>query len=167
MFLFQLLCCWYIWSSAFFIYTHLGISAVLCVILQPSIIHLSTSTCSKSVAWLIHVSWLFVIHVLKSPDGTFQSLLGFNDEQYYILTLMMCWTHLRSISHNMDSIDDKCSSNFLEKLAYCLYLPTLFFGPLILYHEFQESVCIICYIIMKNTLKNFITDNKYVLSFTD
>ncbi|EZA56379.1 Protein-cysteine N-palmitoyltransferase Rasp [Ooceraea biroi] len=54
----------------------------------------------------------------------------------------MCWIHLRSISLNMDSIDDKfsASNNFLQKLAYCLYLPTLFLGPLILYREFQESI---------------------------
>lgn len=54
----------------------------------------------------------------------------------------MCWIHLRSISHNIDTIDDHFSTTngFVQKLAYCLYLPTLFFGPLILYHEFLDSI---------------------------
>lgn len=101
--------------------------------------------CSKNTAWCIHVFFLFIIHVLKTPDGAFQSWLGFNDEQHFILTLTMCWIHLRSISHNMDNIDKQLSgiNRFIQRLAYCLYLPTLFLGPLILYHEFVESVCII------------------------
>lgn len=56
----------------------------------------------------------------------------------------MCWIHLRSISHNIDSNEkyhSLSSHGFIQKLAYCLYLPTLFLGPLTLYHEFMDSVC--------------------------
>jgi len=116
---------------------------MLCALLQPSFLHMVTCICSKNIAWTIHILFLFIIHILKIPNGIFQSLLGITDERHYILTLVMCWIHLRSISHNMDSIDDQFSNsnNFIRKLAYCLYLPTLFLGPLILYHEFVESVC--------------------------
>lgn len=143
--IFQILCYWYILSSTTFLYYYIGLLGALCALLQPSLLHIITYKYSKNVAWLIHVSFLFVIHILKIPNGIFQSWLGFDDEQHYILTLTMCWIHLRSISHNMDSIDDKLpnSNNFIQKLAYCLYLPTLFSGPLILYHEFVESVCIV------------------------
>ncbi|KAL6437124.1 hypothetical protein ACFW04_005012 [Cataglyphis niger] len=138
----MILCCWYILSSTAFLYYYIGLLGALCALLQPSLLHIITYKCSKDIAWLIHVSFLFVIHILKIPNGTFQNWLGFDDEQHYILTLTMCWIHLRSISYNMDSIDDKFlnSNNFIQKLAYCLYLPTLFSGPLILYHEFVESI---------------------------
>lgn len=137
-----ILCCWYILSSTAFLYYYIGLLGALCAVLQPSLLYIITYTCSKTIAWLIHVSFLFVIHVLKIPDGTFQNWLGFDDEQHYILTLTMCWIHLRSISHNMDSINDQSlnSNSFVKKLAYCLYLPTLFLGPLILYHEFMDSI---------------------------
>jgi len=140
----------------------------LCVMLQPILIHILTYKCTKSIAWFIHVLYLFIIHILKIPDGIFQSWLEFNDEQHYILTLTMCWIHLRSISHNIDTIDDKLSTsnNFIKKLAYCLYLPTLFLGPLILYHEFHKSVCIriICHNIYRISKFNFII-NEYIPSF--
>ena len=146
--IFQTLCCWYILSSIVFLYYYLGILGMLCTILQPTFLHIMTCICSKNAAWTIHVLYMFVIHILKIPNGPFQSWLGITDEKHYILTLVMCWIHLRSISHNMDSIDDQFSSsnNFIQKLAYCLYLPTLFLGPLILYHEFVESVCLNIYI---------------------
>lgn len=96
------------------------------------------------------------------PDGTFQAWLRLDDERHYILTLTMCWTHLRSISHNMDSPDKRLYDidSFIQRLAYCLYLPTLFLGPLILYPEFLESVCIETVIscVNINDLMKFVAD---------
>lgn len=153
MIIFQILCSWYILSSSVFLFYYLGISSVLCIV-QPGILHILTCICSKNVAWSIHVTFLFVIHILKIPDGMFQRLLELNDEQHYILTLIMCWIHLRSISHNMDTIDQSITTNnFIQKLAYCLYLPTLFFGPLILYHEFVDSVGTLCILYAKKFYK--------------
>ncbi|XP_071579106.1 protein-cysteine N-palmitoyltransferase HHAT isoform X4 [Temnothorax nylanderi] len=156
----MILCYWYILSSIIFLYHYLGTLSMLCAVLQPSFLHILTHICSKNTAWIIHILYLFVIHILKIPNGTFQSWLGITDEKHYILTLLMCWIHLRSISHNMDSIDDQFSNsnNFIQKLAYCLYLPTLFLGPLILYHEFVESVCMSNYIIYHKESRNSIID---------
>ncbi|XP_032672275.1 protein-cysteine N-palmitoyltransferase Rasp isoform X1 [Odontomachus brunneus] len=138
----MILYCWYILASAMFLYYYLGILGFLCILLQPVFLHILTCMCTKNIAWCIHVFCLFIIHVLKTPDGTFQSWLRFSDEEHFILTLTMCWIHLRIISHNMDNIDEQLSgiNKFIQRLAYCLYLPTLFLGPLILYHEFVESV---------------------------
>ncbi|KYN22798.1 Protein-cysteine N-palmitoyltransferase Rasp [Trachymyrmex cornetzi] len=138
----QTLCYWYILSSTVFLYYYLGMLGMLCTILQPTFLHIMTCICSRNAVWTIHILYMFVIHILKIPNGPFQSWLGITDEKHYILTLVMCWIHLRSISHNMDNIDDQFSSsnNFVQKLAYCLYLPTLFLGPLILYHEFVGSI---------------------------
>ncbi|KAL0110442.1 hypothetical protein PUN28_013809 [Cardiocondyla obscurior] len=137
-----ILCCWYILSSIIFLYCYLGPLGILCTLLQPSLFYILTCMCSKNKAWIIHISYLFVMYILKIPNGIFQSWLGITDKEHYILTLILCWIHLRSISHNMDSHNDQFSesNNFIQKLAYCLYLPTLFFGPLILYHEFIASI---------------------------
>ncbi|XP_011688364.1 PREDICTED: protein-cysteine N-palmitoyltransferase Rasp isoform X4 [Wasmannia auropunctata] len=104
----MILCYWYILSSIIFLYYYLGTLAMFCAILQPSFLHIMTCICSKNAAWIIHILYLFIIHILKIPNGTFQSWLEITDEKHYILTLIMCWIHLRS--------------------------------PLILYHEFVESI---------------------------
>ena len=102
---------------------------------------------------MINVVFLFLIHFLKIPNGIFQNTFKLNDEEHYILTHIICWVQLRSISYSIDNtkshLENNCDNmsffvqNVLYKLAYCLYLPTLSLGPLILYHEFIDSVCII------------------------
>ncbi|XP_043257787.1 protein-cysteine N-palmitoyltransferase HHAT [Colletes gigas] len=145
-----LLCYWYIFTSISFLYFYIGSIGVLCVLMQLSILYILTYKRNKSIIWSINILFLFFIHFLKIPDGTFQSILKFNDEEHYILIVIMCWILLRSISYSIDNIqicsennsDDNShlSRNFLWGLAYCLYLPTLCLGPLILYHEFINSM---------------------------
>ncbi|XP_026667582.1 protein-cysteine N-palmitoyltransferase Rasp isoform X2 [Ceratina calcarata] len=123
---------------------------MLCILLQPCMLYILTYKRKRSSIWLVHVLCLFVIHFLKIPDGTFQNMFQFNDEEHYILMVTMCWIQLRSISCSLDNTkiylentpDDTYPflRNLLYKLAYCLYLPTLSLGPLVLYHEFIASV---------------------------
>ncbi|CAL7943269.1 unnamed protein product [Xylocopa violacea] len=144
----MLICCWYIFMAITFLYFCVGTLGMLCVVMQPSILFILTYKRNRSTVWSINILFLFIIHFLKIPDGTFQNMLELNDEEHYILTLVMCWVQLRSISYSIDNEksylkDDDMFSfirNFLCKLAYCLYLPTLSLGPLILYHEFADSV---------------------------
>lgn len=147
---FMLLCCWYIFISMLFLYFYIGILGMLCALMQPSILYILTYKRSTYTIWIINILFLFIIHFLKIPNGFFQNIFKFNDEEHYILTLIMCWIQLRSISYCIDNIKSHLENNynnmlffvqnFLYKLAYCLYLPTLSLGPLILYHEFINSV---------------------------
>ncbi|XP_012148819.2 protein-cysteine N-palmitoyltransferase Rasp isoform X1 [Megachile rotundata] len=144
------LCTWYIFMSISFLYYLIGALGTLCIVIQLSMLYILTYRQSRLIIWLINTLFLFLIHFLKIPDGTFQSTFKFNDEEHYILTLVMCWIQLRSISYSIDNIEQHLDSdcdikfyffnNFLCKLAYCLYLPTLSLGPLILYHEFMNSL---------------------------
>lgn len=128
---------------------------MLCALVHPSILYILTYKRGKSTIWMINILFLFIIHFLKIPDGSFQNIFKLNDEEHYILTHILCWVQLRSISYSMDNIkshlENKCDyilffvQNLLYKLAYCLYLPTLSLGPLVLYQEFINSVCIIFY----------------------
>ena len=144
-----LLCCWYIFMSLSFLYFHIGTTSMLCALVQPTVLYILTYKRNKSTVWVINTLFLFVIHFLKIPDGTFQNILRLGDEEHYILTLTMCWIQLRSISCSIDNteIHSEYKSgvfyflrNLLWKLAYCLYLPTLCLGPLILYNEFMDSI---------------------------
>ncbi|KAG7199248.1 hypothetical protein KM043_018115 [Ampulex compressa] len=143
----MLLCYWYIFASLAFLYYSVGTIGMLCALAQPSLLYLLTFRRSRITTWLVHVLFLFVIHFLKVPDGFFQTILGLGDVAHFIVTITMCWIQLRSISYNMDMIDgygiNRKSSfliNFIHMLTYCLYLPTLCLGPLILYNEFIDSI---------------------------
>ncbi|XP_076247087.1 protein-cysteine N-palmitoyltransferase Rasp [Calliopsis andreniformis] len=145
----MLLCCWYIFISASFLYFCIGILGMLCALLLPSVLYILTYKHNRLTIWIINTLFLFIIHFLKIPDSTFQSLLELSDEEHYLLTVTMCWIQLRSISCNIDMIEIHSEHNynafyflrnFLHTLAYCLYLPTLCLGPLILYHEFMDSI---------------------------
>ncbi|XP_050600802.1 protein-cysteine N-palmitoyltransferase HHAT isoform X1 [Bombus affinis] len=146
----MLLCCWYILISLLFLYYCIGTFGMLCALVHPSILYILTYKRGKSTIWMINILFLFIIHFLKIPDGSFQNIFKLNDEEHYILTHILCWVQLRSISYSMDNIkshlENKCDyilffvQNLLYKLAYCLYLPTLSLGPLVLYQEFINSV---------------------------
>nr|XP_034190018.1 protein-cysteine N-palmitoyltransferase Rasp isoform X1 [Osmia lignaria] len=145
-----LLCSWYTFMSISFLHFLIGTLGTLCIFIQLSVLYILTYKQSRLIIWLINMIFLFLIHFLKIPDGTFQSTFKFNDEEHYLLTLIMCWIQLRSISYSIDNMNKHLKSdcdemlyffnNFLYKLAYCLYLPTLSLGPLILYHEFMDSI---------------------------
>ncbi|XP_076661827.1 protein-cysteine N-palmitoyltransferase Rasp isoform X2 [Halictus rubicundus] len=146
----MLLCYWYIFMSVSFLYFSIGILGALCALIQPGILYILTYKRKSHIIWLIHTLFLFLIHFLKIPDGIFQSMLQLSDEEHYLLTLTMCWIQLRSISCSIDNkqmcVDNDYNNtshfirNFLWALAYSLYLPTLHLGPLILYHEFIDSI---------------------------
>ncbi|KAK2587477.1 hypothetical protein KPH14_003181 [Odynerus spinipes] len=140
-------CCWYILISTSFLYYYLGTLGVLCILIQSSLLHLLSYINNKKIIWLVHILFLFVIHIFKIPDGMFYQWLQYNDNKHYLLTLAMCWIQLRCISQNMDNLEIYHGThricflyNYLQMLAYCLYLPTLFLGPLILYHEFVKAL---------------------------
>lgn len=95
----------------------------------------------------MHSGTLALIYWVKVSEAIFVEWLGLGDRDYFLLTSAICWIQLRSISYSVDNIKSQEhleSSDFLENLmlnvAYSLYLPTLFFGPVILYQEFVDGV---------------------------
>lgn len=136
---------------------------VLLALIQPCVDRLLIAFRSKIFAWLIHLVILTLIYYEKTYGFIFENLLGIEEEKYYMLTIALCWIQLRSISCCLDciNVDEKEGEEdgvvvaknlsgftkcFLKTTAYCLYLPTLFLGPVILYKDFLEGVRIIFYI---------------------
>ncbi|XP_015593688.1 protein-cysteine N-palmitoyltransferase HHAT [Cephus cinctus] len=143
----MVLCCWYIAVSLIFLWQYVGILGTLCILILPCISCLLTALRSKVVSWIVHLSCLAVIYLTKTSESIGQAWLSLDEEKYYMLIIAICWIQLRSISYSIDSIVEYKHKNilsFLKELvqnaAYCLYLPTLFLGPLILYGEFMQGV---------------------------
>lgn len=143
----KFLCSWYILVSFIFLWYYYGLLSTFCTLLLPCISCLLTSLKSKSISWIFHLSTLAVIYYAKTSEVLFKDWLKLNDENYFMLTTAICWIQLRSLSYSMDSIQTYCQKdtyNFfgdlIQNVAYCLYLPTLFLGPVILYEQFTNSV---------------------------
>lgn len=142
-----ILCSWYITISVIFLWDYFGLLSTLCTLLLPCISCLLTSLRSKVISWVVHTATLALIYYAKISDVIFREWLMLEDEQYFMLTAAICWIQLRSISYSIDSIESYKHINvwgfiqdLLQNLAYCLYLPTLFLGPVILYQQFIDGV---------------------------
>ena len=122
---------------------------ILLILVQPCIARLLISLGSKLFSWIVHLTILSIIYWEKTYGFVFESWLGLEEEVYYMFTIALCWIQLRSISCSIDCIlEDKepktlagFAKSFVKTTAYCLYLPTLFLGPIILYKDFLQGVC--------------------------
>lgn len=117
------------------------------MLIQPCVACLLVSLRSKRISCVIHLLSLGVIQLTKTLHVVTQDWLNLEDEKYLIFIIGICWMQLRSISCSIDRIDSYKHTtlagffvDLLHSAAYCLYLPTLFLGPLILYSEFIDGV---------------------------
>lgn len=139
---------WYIVSSIIFLWHYVGFMGVLLALIQPCVDRLLISFGSKILAWIVHLAIISIIYYEKTYGFVFENWLGIEEEKYYMLTIALCWIQLRSISSCLDCIthDEEPKTlagfvrSFLKTTAYCLYLPTLFLGPVILYKDFLDGI---------------------------
>ena len=117
------------------------------MLIQPCIACLLVSFRSKTISYIVHLLLLGVIHLTSSLHVATQEWLGLDDKKYSLFVVSICWMQMRSISCTIDRIDSYEHTDlkgffkdFIQSAAYCLYLPTLFLGPLILYSEFIDGV---------------------------
>ncbi|KAL7298501.1 hypothetical protein TKK_0008281 [Trichogramma kaykai] len=143
----KLICGWYMAVSLTYLWTNFGLLSTLCTLLLPCLSCLLASVRSKSLSWCAHCCTLGLIYWAKISDVVFREWLGLDDEAYFLLTAAICWIQLRSISYGLDSIDgfvyedvDGFVLDLMKNVAYCLYLPTLFLGPIILYEQFVRGI---------------------------
>lgn len=164
---------WYcLVSFGFIIYTF-GIVALLILIIQP-VIHLFVlKICERTESiWLCTSLFLIVTNILKSTYASLQdpiSFINLTDEELYMVLITILWTQLRCISYSLDIIllnksnrlgekkenHQKILPGLLDLMSYTFYLPLLFFGPLILYENFNKSMCSVHQTSFTKRLKNF------------
>ena len=136
---------WFIVVALSFLFLYFGILGILCILIQPCISCLLLAINSKIITWLTNLIILTAINFAKHSETIYQFFVHLENEEYFMLTIVICWTQLRSISFVMDNCGSKLyfKSFFvllLHNTAYNLYLPNLFLGPVILYDEFFKGV---------------------------
>ncbi|XP_043275645.1 protein-cysteine N-palmitoyltransferase Rasp [Venturia canescens] len=138
---------WNLGISLVFLWRYLGVLGMLCMLIQPCIACLLVSIKSKKISCIVHLLSLGGLQMAKTMHVVMQNWLGLGDVKYQMFIIGICWMQLRCISCSIDRIDSYKHENLssfmqdlLHSLAYCLYLPTLFLGPLILYGEFIDGI---------------------------
>ncbi|XP_063983385.1 protein-cysteine N-palmitoyltransferase Rasp [Diachasmimorpha longicaudata] len=142
-----IICCWYIAISVAFLCYYAGGVAMIFLLTQPCIACLLTSFRSKRIAYVIHFATLGVIQLSPTLEIVIQDWLMLQEDVYQMIVIAVCWMQLRTISCSIDNITDYKHrnivgflKNFIQSTAYCLYLPTLFLGPFVLYSDFIRGI---------------------------
>ncbi|XP_050421606.1 protein-cysteine N-palmitoyltransferase HHAT [Adelges cooleyi] len=93
----------------------------------------------KLIIWITSV---FLLGVWSYYDFLFEYLdTNTNEENSYLLLLTLYWHQLRCISFALSSLerDSREWKNYIHFLAYSFYLPSFFFGPIIIYEKIIDT----------------------------
>ncbi|XP_014297998.1 protein-cysteine N-palmitoyltransferase Rasp [Microplitis demolitor] len=140
-------CCWYILVSLGFLWTYIGTSGTIFMMIQPCIVCLLISIRNLPLIYFVELGLLYVYQYDPLMNLVWNNWLQVDNEWEYILTVTIFWVQLRSISCAVDNITGYRHRNlggffrnFIETTAYCLYLPTLCTGPFFLYSDFRKGI---------------------------
>lgn len=157
------MCCWYLCISVIFLLFYVGIFGTICLFIQPCVSSSITIFRKKYIPWIVHMSFLVIIYAMKNNEITMKEVMHLDETRYYMLTIAICYIQIRSISYSHESplirefvSFEQFFTDLLQNAAYCLYLPTLFLGPIILYDEFLDGVRKCCLFLLV-IIFNFIT----------
>ncbi|XP_067009005.1 protein-cysteine N-palmitoyltransferase Rasp [Anabrus simplex] len=132
----SLLSLWYFLFSVIFMSFTLGPAVTILMVFQPCIIYASALMASRSLIWIVSLVSLVIFC---------NSEIGLNwvtdmDKVRYLVLISMAWNNLRTVSFCLDNLSVNRRGSLLCLLGYCFYLPTLFFGPVILYDKYENGL---------------------------
>nr|SVE74200.1 EOG090X06SF [Daphnia barbata] len=117
----------------------LGLHLTAIIFIQPVLFLLTLKLFSLSCVWLLCISTTFALHsslFTAAKAGLFEE----DSVQEYLFSVVLAWTHARSISYLVDTLSDPGQKKLTNFYHYCFYLPLLPSGPLMLYRDFKLSV---------------------------
>lgn len=127
---------WQILFTVVYMLCILGKICTVILLLQPVLFYFARYLSKKRVCiWLCSIVSLTAINVYKKNEEI-QSYCSLNEFELYTVSVSLCWMNL------------KCTSFYLEQslvvdgvafFSYCLYPPTMFTGPFILYEDIVHT----------------------------
>lgn len=93
---------------------------------------------NSMLIWILAAVWLGIINLLKlhQYEEDWQNNFRITEKQFDEVIVILSWNLLKCVSFSIDKIkSEEKSVNFEIKnfVGYCLYFPTLFFGPFMIY----------------------------------
>ncbi|CAH1164100.1 unnamed protein product [Phaedon cochleariae] len=129
---------WQICFISFYILFYYGFFTLIIILIQPLIFLTLISPQSKTThIWLVSCTTIVGLLILKAMGVEYiWDLLKLGECETNILIVTLFWLNLKCTSFNLEK--QPSSSHALDLLSYCLYPPTFFSGPFILYEDFKE-----------------------------
>nr|SVE92407.1 EOG090X06SF [Megafenestra aurita] len=126
--------------SFLWVWSMLGPYLTIFVFIQPVIFHWILKLFSLAIVWLTCLIFTLALHAFHLTD-TIGNLFEEDSHQEYFFSVLLAWTHARSISFLVDTRSTEDSKNMWPNCYYyCFYLPLLPSGPLMLYRDFRLSI---------------------------
>lgn len=132
---FQVQCLWHILFALIYFQCNLGWICSIMLIAQP-VLFFSSRYFSKETecTWLCCIVSLVAITVYKKNEEVL-SFLNLSNNELYVLSVSLCWMTLKCTSYYLER---PLSNSAIDFFSYCLYPPTVFTGPFILYEDFKN-----------------------------
>lgn len=138
--LLKLIPIWQIFIPLLFIYIKCGLPIALIITIQPMLFEIFSKFKMKTLIWICAGVNYCLTNYLE-PYITEE--LSNNEISSDIIVPGIFWIKLRCLSFYLDKMENfneiEDSTNFLQVLSYCLYLPMLIIGPFISYQDFEKS----------------------------
>ncbi|XP_071447312.1 protein-cysteine N-palmitoyltransferase HHAT [Hetaerina americana] len=118
-----------------------GLPVLLIMMAQPVVFYIILQMRCKSLIWLSCILLLTVLNM--HPVTMLKDIHQLPENSQYLISVTLSWIHIRCISYCLERFTvDKFNNarwkvEFVHLLAYVFYLPLFFFGPVMLYKDFQ------------------------------
>lgn len=140
-FYFQLLPLWHVITGSIFVTNQISpfILPILCT--PPLLFFYLAQFRRKTLIWIPSISLILLSHYLLHIGEEYVNEKE-NELIAHFLSIALAWTNLRCLSYFLDAVnDDKLRKfsirNLTNVLGYCLYLPFLYLGPIVIYSDFS------------------------------
>ncbi|XP_032785752.2 protein-cysteine N-palmitoyltransferase HHAT isoform X1 [Daphnia magna] len=123
--------CW-LWNM-------LGLHLTIFTFIQPVLFLWILQLFSLHCVWILCIGFTLALHSSLFTDlkaGLFEE----DSVREYLFSVLLAWTHARSISYLVDTRSDGHHNKLMNFYHYCFYLPLLPTGPLMLYRDFKFSM---------------------------
>ncbi|GLH15695.1 Protein-cysteine N-palmitoyltransferase Rasp, partial [Gryllus bimaculatus] len=138
----ELLPVWYVLISAIFLLNYVGAFATAVLVMKCALIYALHLLRSRILLWAVCVTLIIGYNM-----GDIVDVLSLERREHYMMSVCGSWVLLRCIGFCLDALKASPSTprppmpvEFVLYLSYCLYLPVLFLGPVIMYSDFQVGL---------------------------
>lgn len=129
---------WYFFITSLCVISIIPAKLYALLVIQPIIFFLCTWIDYKPLVWITSCSVLTIITYLEHIWDMYEY---FDEDELMLLMVTILWQHLKCISFSLDDVKNKITiESFLHFIGYSFYLPTFFFGPIMLYEDFLPSM---------------------------
>ncbi|XP_063219824.1 protein-cysteine N-palmitoyltransferase Rasp isoform X2 [Bacillus rossius redtenbacheri] len=128
---------WYIFVSVWFLAVNLGLWPTLFAFTAPCIMYILSGRKSRCLIWGLILTGMLLL--------SFEQLVfDLPDYWQYLFSASQSWMLIRCVAFAMERINNESTSvspeDLTTGLAYCLYFPAFFLGPIIGYQEFKKGI---------------------------